>query len=111
MEEPIVELTDAARQRLRRILEEQGRDAVGIRLGVRPSGCSGYSYAMDFARRSEPGDVSLEFDGVRLLVAADAVAMLRGTRIDWHEDRLMSRFVFDNPNEKARCGCGESFAV
>lgn len=109
--EELVRLTDRALARLRHLLEAHGRQAGGIRLGVRPTGCSGYSYAMDFAEDVGPGDRVVERDGVRLVVDGEAAPLLAGTEIDWVEDRLGAQFVFRNPNEKARCGCGESFAV
>lgn len=107
----LVRLTDRAVERLRQLLRAHGEGAVGIRLGVRPTGCSGYSYAMDFARSIGADDRVVERDGVRLVVDGAATALLAGTEIDWVEDRLGAQFVFRNPNEKARCGCGESFAV
>ena len=107
----LVRLTERAVARLRQLMACQGEGAVGIRLGVRPTGCSGYSYAMEFARDIAPGDRSLDCGGVRLIIAAQAVPLLAGTEIDWVEDRLSAQFVFRNPNEKGRCGCGESFAV
>jgi iron-sulfur cluster assembly protein len=106
-----VRLTDRAAARLRQLLEAHGQKAGGVRLGVRRTGCSGYSYAMDFAQAIGPGDQIVERDGVRLIVDGEALPMLAGTEIDWVEDRLGAQFVFRNPNEKARCGCGESFAV
>ncbi len=109
--DPVVRLTPAAAARMRHLLTTLGQGAVGLRLGVKPTGCSGYSYELDFAREIGEGDVVVEQQEVRLVVDGAAVALLRGTEIDWVEDRLAARFVFRNPNEKARCGCGESFTV
>ncbi|GBD43502.1 Iron-binding protein IscA [bacterium HR40] len=109
--ESLVRLTERAASRMRALLQSQGEGAFGIRLGVRPRGCSGYSYALDFAREVRAADRVVEWEDVRLVVDGDAVPMLAGTEIDWVEDRLGAQFVFRNPNEKARCGCGESFAV
>lgn len=107
----LVTLTERAVARMRHLLEAHGDGALGIRLGVRTTGCSGYSYAMDFAREVGPADRTVEQDGVVLVVDGEAAPLLAGTEIDWVEDRLGAQFVFRNPNEKARCGCGESFAV
>lgn len=111
MQRDIVNLTDRALARFRHLLETRGEGAVGIRLGVKTTGCSGYSYVMDFAREVGPGDRQVVQDGVVLVVDGKAAALLAGTEIDWIEDGLGAQFVFRNPNEKARCGCGESFAV
>ncbi|MDX6748449.1 iron-sulfur cluster assembly accessory protein [Geminicoccaceae bacterium 1502E] len=106
----IISLTPAAAGRVRELLARQ-EDACGIRLGVKTTGCSGYSYQMDFARAVDPQDEVLEMDGLRILVAPDAAGMLQGTEIDFVESKLGAQFVFNNPKEKARCGCGESFSV
>lgn len=107
----LISLTPAAVDRMRRLLAAQGRDALGIRLGVKPSGCSGFSYQLDFAREIEPGAEVVEADGVKLVVDPRAVMYVLGTELDFVEDKLGAQFVFKNPNEKARCGCGESFSV
>lgn len=107
----IVDLTPAAVARARELLARQGADAAGIRLAVKTTGCSGMSYHLDFADRIGNDDTVVEKDGVRLVVDAAAVMYVLGTEIDWVEDKLGAMFVFKNPNEKARCGCGESFSV
>lgn len=107
----VVDLTPAAIARARELLASQGDEAAGIRLGVKTTGCSGMSYKLDFAREIAEGDTVVEQDGVRLVVEPAAVMYLLGTQIDWVEDKLGAMFVFKNPNEKARCGCGESFSV
>lgn len=108
---PVVKLSERAAARVRHLLERHGEGALGLRLGVKPTGCSGWTYLLDFAREVPPEDVVVEQHGVRVVVAKDAVPLVRGTEIDWVEDRLGAQFVFRNPNEKARCGCGESFSV
>jgi iron-sulfur cluster assembly protein len=107
----LVDLTPAAAARARELLANHGDEAAGIRLGVKTTGCSGMSYKLDFAREIADGDTVVEQDGVKLVVEPGAVMYLLGTQIDWVEDKLGAMFVFKNPNEKARCGCGESFSV
>lgn len=111
MAKPIVSMTQAARSRARHLLDTQGQGAEGIKLSVKPTGCSGYSYMMDFASEIGPGDEVVDIDGVRLVVDPNAVMYVLGTEIDFREDRLGAQFVFTNPNEKSRCGCGESFSI
>ena len=107
----VVDLTPAAVARARELLANHGADAAGIRLGVKTTGCSGMSYKLDFAQVIGAEDTVIEQDGVKLVVEPGAIMYVLGTRIDWVEDKLGAMFVFDNPNEKARCGCGESFSV
>lgn len=107
----VVELTPAAVERARQLLAQHGGEAAGIRLAVKSTGCSGMSYKLDFAREIGAKDTVVEHDGVRLVVDPAAVMYVLGTEIDWVEDKLGAMFVFKNPNEKARCGCGESFSI
>ncbi len=104
-------LTPAAVRRVRDLLASRGQGARGLRLAVKPTGCSGFSYHLDFARTIEPEDRVVEIEGVTVVVDAKAAPLLAGTEVDWVEDQLGAQFVFKNPNEKARCGCGESFKV
>lgn len=107
----MVSLTPAAVARMQHLLETQGQGAAGIKLGVKQRGCSGYSYLLDFARQITPADEVVEAGGVKVVVDPMAVMYLLGTEIDWSEDKLGASFTFRNPNEAARCGCGESFSV
>lgn len=111
MSEPILTLTPAAVSRVRHLLASRGEGARGLRVGVKPTGCSGFSYELDFARTIGPEDRVVECEGVTVVVDPKAAPLLAGTEVDWVEDRLGAQFVFKNPNEKARCGCGESFKV
>ena len=106
-----ISLTPAAASRVRELLAKQGQDTLGLKLGVKPSGCSGFSYQLDFAREIEPGAEVIEVEGIRLVIEPRAVMYVLGTEVDFVEDKLGAQFVFRNPNEKARCGCGESFSV
>ena len=108
----LMSVTPAAARRIKHLLDTQGGpDAEGIRLGVRTAGCSGMAYTMDFAREVRAGDEVVDADGVKVVVDPKAVMYLIGTEMDFVEDKLGASFVFRNPNEKGRCGCGESFRV
>jgi iron-sulfur cluster assembly protein len=96
---------------MRELVAGKGAGAAGLRLGIRSTGCSGLTYELDFAREIEAGAEVVEADGVKLVIDPKAVIHLLGTEVDFVEDRLGAQFVFNNPNEKARCGCGESFSV
>ncbi|MFO1036320.1 MAG: iron-sulfur cluster assembly accessory protein [Geminicoccaceae bacterium] len=106
-----ISLTPAAVDRVKHLMAASGNGALGLKLGVKPSGCSGFSYQMDFAREVEPGAEVVDVDGLKLVIDPKAVFYLLGTELDYVEDKLGSQFVFRNPNEKGRCGCGESFTV
>jgi iron-sulfur cluster assembly protein len=110
-----VTITDAAAERVRAILAkriERGEPpAVGLRIGVRTKGCSGLSYDIQYADSKGPHDEVIEDKGVTILIDPKAQMFLFGSEIDWAENTLQNGFVFRNPNEKGRCGCGESFHV
>jgi iron-sulfur cluster assembly protein len=111
MARPAISLTPAAVLRVRHLLASQGAGVLGLKLGVKPSGCSGFSYQLDFARQIEPGAEVVEVDGLKVVIDPRAVMYVMGSELDFVEDKLGAQFVFRNPNEKARCGCGESFSV
>ena len=104
-------LTDAAADRIRALLAKRGRPAVGIRVGVRSRGCSGLTYTIEYADEKGKFDEIVEDKGVTVLVDPKAVMFIIGTEMDYVEEKLQTGFVFRNPNEKGRCGCGESFHV
>ena len=106
----VMTLTDRAAERVKALLADNDK-AVGLKLGVKMAGCSGFSYTMDWALETGGDEDVVEDKGVRLLIDPAAIMFLLGTELDWREDRLESRFVFNNPNAKAMCGCGESFTV
>ena len=104
-------VTDAAAARIQALLAARGKPALGVRVGVRARGCSGLSYTLEYADEQGKFDEVVEDKGVRILVDPKAVMFILGTEMDYVEEKLQSGFVFRNPNEKGRCGCGESFHV
>ncbi len=106
-----IQLTEAAAQRVQALLDKRGKPSVGIRIGVRSKGCSGLSYTLEYADKKEPMDELVEQHGVTVLIDPKATLFILGTEMDYVEEKLQSGFVFRNPNEKGRCGCGESFHV
>ena len=105
-----VTLTDAAAERARAQLAQRGR-GLGLRLEVKTTGCSGMAYVLEFADRLDEGDRVFEEKGVKLVISAKSLVYLDGTELDYGREGLNEGFRFTNPNEKARCGCGESFSV
>lgn len=110
MKAPIT-LTDAAAERVKAMLAKRGKPSAGIRIGVRTKGCSGMSYTLEYADEKSQFDEVVEQKGVTVLIDPKAAMFVFGTEMDWVEEKLQSGFVFRNPNEKGRCGCGESFHV
>jgi iron-sulfur cluster assembly protein len=105
-----VTLTDRAAQHVQRYIEKRGK-GVGLRLGVKTTGCSGLAYKLEFADEIQPEDAQFESHGVRVLIDPKSLAYLDGTELDFVREGLNEGFKFNNPNEKDRCGCGESFNV
>lgn len=105
-----ISLTDSAAKRVRSFLEKRGH-GVGLRLGVRRSGCNGWAYTIDYAEEVEPNDVVFDDAGVKVVVAQDNLDLIDGTQVDFVKDGLNEAFKFRNPNVKGECGCGESFSV
>jgi iron-sulfur cluster assembly protein len=107
----LMTVTPLAAERVKGLIDGRGKPTAGIRIGVRTKGCSGLSYTLEFADKQEPMDEVIEAGGIKLLVDPKASLFLIGTEMDYEEEKLKSGFVFRNPNEKGRCGCGESFHV
>ena len=107
----LMTVTPAAAERVRDMIDRRGKPTAGVRIGVRTKGCSGLSYTLEFADSQQPMDEVVETEGVKLLIDPKASLFLIGTEMDYEEEKLKSGFVFKNPNEKGRCGCGESFHV
>jgi len=107
----VMSVTPAAAERVKALIDGRGKPTAGIRIGVRTKGCSGMSYTLEFADAQQPMDEVVEAGGIKLLIDPKASLFLIGTEMDYEEEKLKSGFVFRNPNEKGRCGCGESFHV
>jgi iron-sulfur cluster assembly protein len=105
-----IHLTENAATQVQKQLAQRG-GGLGLRVGVKESGCSGYSYVIEFADRLEENDRVFEDFGVKLVVSDEHLPMLEGVRIDYQKQGLNAAFKFDNPNVKGSCGCGESFSV
>ena len=106
----VVSVTAAAARHIQKSIDKRGK-GVGLRLAVKTSGCSGYAYALEFADIANPEDQCFESHGVVVLVDPRSMPMLDGTELDFVREGLNEGFKFNNPNAKANCGCGESFAV
>ena len=108
---PPLTLSDAAAERVKAMIASRGKPTLGVRIGVRTKGCSGLSYTLEFADEKGPFDEEVTDKGVTVLIDPKATMFILGTEMDFVEGKLESGFVFTNPNEKGRCGCGESFHV
>lgn len=106
-----IRLSEAAAARLREIMESAEGRYAGVRVGVTNGGCAGMSYTMDYAEAAGPLDEVVEDRGVRIFIDPKAILFLLGTEMDFVRDRLAARFVFNNPNQTAACGCGESVSI
>ena len=105
-----ITLTEAAADRVKNFLAQRGK-GVGLRLGVKTTGCSGMAYVMEYADAIEEDDVVFEDQGVKVLVSPKSLFYLDGTELDYAREGLNEGFQFKNPNVKDECGCGESFNV
>lgn len=105
-----ISLTDAAADRVRTFLENRGK-GLGLRLGVKTTGCSGLAYVLEFVDELQEGDEVFEHNGVKVIIDAKSLVYLDGTQLDFVKNGLNEGFEFKNPNQKDECGCGESFTV
>jgi len=106
-----ITITPAATARVHDLLAARGKASVGIKIGVRTKGCSGLSYTVEYADEIGKFDEVVDNGGFKVLIDPKAVMFLIGTEMDYVEEKMKSGFTFRNPNEKGRCGCGESFHV
>ena len=111
MSEQVIKLSDNAANRIKEIMSTADREAIGVRVGVKSGGCAGMSYVMEYAKESKKNEEVIEDKGVKVFIDANAIMYLLGTEMDYKKDKFSSQFVFKNPNETERCGCGESFKV
>lgn len=107
----VITITDNAVIKIKQLIGSREKPAVGIRISVRSGGCSGMSYAIEYANEIMPLDEVVEKDGVRVLVDPKAMLHIIGTELDYSNSQLKEGFIFRNPNEKSRCGCGNSFGI
>ena len=108
---PIIRLSDNAAKRIKEIMSKAEENSLGVRVSVKTGGCAGMSYVMEYTKEINPNDEIVEDKGVKLFVDSAAIMYLLGTEMDYKIDELSSSFVFNNPNETERCGCGESFKI
>ena len=111
MSKQVITLSDRAAERVKEIIASTKEPIVGVRVGVTSGGCAGMSYVMEYAKNSNPNDEIIEDKGVKVLIDPKAIMYLLGTEMDYKKEELSSTFVFKNPNETERCGCGESFKI
>ncbi|MBF6650471.1 MULTISPECIES: iron-sulfur cluster assembly accessory protein [unclassified Methylobacter] len=105
-----VSLTENAANQIKKQLEKRGK-GIGLKLGVKKSGCSGYAYALDYADALAENDVVFENFGVKIIVQQADLPVIDGIEVDYRREGINAAFQFNNPNVKATCGCGESFSV
>ena len=111
MSEQVIKLSDNAANRIKEIMSRAESSAIGVRVGVKSGGCAGMSYIMEYAKEAKKNEEVIEDKGVKVFIDSNAIMYLLGTEMDYKTDKFSSQFVFKNPNETERCGCGESFKV
>ena len=107
----IIKLSDNAASRIKEIMTNAEKDSLGVRVSVKSGGCAGMSYVMEYSKEINPHDEVIEDKGVKVYIDSGAIMYLLGTEMDYKIEELSSSFVFNNPNETERCGCGESFKI
>ena len=107
----VITLSDNAASRIKEIMSKDESKSLGVRVGVKSGGCAGMSYIMEYAKEINPNDEVIEDKGVKVFIDPGAIMYLLGTEMDYKKEQFSSSFIFKNPNETERCGCGESFKV
>ena len=107
----VITLSDNAANRIKEIMSNDQTRSVGVRIGVKSGGCAGMSYIMEYAKEINSTDEIIEDKGVKVFIDPGAIMYLLGTEMDYKKEQFSSTFVFKNPNETERCGCGESFKI
>ena len=111
MNKQIIRLSDNAAERIKFIMSKAESSAIGVRVGVKTGGCAGMSYIMEYAKDVKPNEEIVEEKGVKVFIDPKAIIYLLGTEMDYKQEKFSSQFIFKNPNETERCGCGESFKI
>ena len=111
MSEQVIKLSQNAAERIKEIMSKAEDKTIGVRVGVKSGGCAGMSYVMEYSKEINPNDEVIEDKGVKVFIDSAAVMYLLGTEMDYKKEEFSSSFVFNNPNETERCGCGESFKI
>jgi iron-sulfur cluster assembly protein len=106
-----ITITENAAEHVKYLLEKRGKESLGLRIGVKSGGCSGFSYVVEYADEKGQFDEVVVSSGVTVLIDPKAIMYLLGTEMDYVEGDFKSGFIFNNPNEKNKCGCGKSFGV
>ena len=111
MTEQVIKLSDKAANRIKEIISNAKKETLGVRVGVKSGGRAGMEYVLEYAKEINPNDEMIEDKGVKVFIDPSAIIYLLGTEMDYKKDEFSSSFVFNNPNETERCGCGESFKI
>ena len=111
MSKQVITLSNQAANRIKEIMSKDNQNSSGVRIGVKSGGCAGMSYIMEYAKEIKPNEEVIEEKGVKVLIEPKAIIYLLGTEMDFKQEKFSSQFIFKNPNETERCGCGESFKV
>ena len=111
MSEQVIKLSENAASKIKEIMAKAEDKTIGVRVGVKSGGCAGMSYIMEYAKDVKPNEEIIEDKGVKVLIDPEAVMYLLGTEMDYKKEKFTSQFIFKNPNETERCGCGESFKI
>ena len=111
MNEQVIKLSNNAAERIKQIMSKAESSSIGVWVCVKSGGCAGMSYIMEYAKEAKKNEEVIEDKGVKVFIDSNAIMYLLGTEMDYKTDKFSSQFVFKNPNETERCGCGESFKV
>ena len=111
MNQQVIKLSDSAAIKIKEIMSKAESSAIGVRVGVKSGGCAGMTYVMEYAKDIKPNEEIIEEKGVKVFIDPKAIMYLLGTEMDYKKEKFSSQFVFINPNETERCGCGESFKI
>ena len=111
MSKQVIKLSDNAAARIKEIMLTANEATIGVRVGVKSGGCAGMSYVMEYANDIKSNEEVIEDKGVKVLIDPKAIMYLLGTEMDYKKEKFSSQFIFKNPNETERCGCGESFKI